>query len=396
MVAGVRKQRSGYLRWLVFAVAFFSRAPFARAFECETRTERPPEEIVVPLGDDESGRLAQAIKLQQGESVCITGTVDPWGMMIDLRVVPSAQGVSTPVVELRLERGDQDRLLVRHSGQNWLEYLGYAVRTQQNRAFRMSASPVGPGAANVETWTSGVDELWLAGLTFGSNPAHRAQRRRGRNPKVLNASVTFGFWGGERGIDFASLNGVLTRDGFAPLPYSRVMGGLDLDFTIGRVRGGVALGAGGSTVQHGESGAELSTWLSEIGFTLGYDFARYEQLHAFLSTGILVEDFYVERAPGLTAFPDVKPWEGDRIAFSAFSAPIEIGSDYFIPLGRASSNEFWIFQLGTRLGWIEQLGDGEWSTDEGPASRELTGGPPLDLSGWRGRIVLGIGVQNGW
>jgi hypothetical protein len=382
---------------VAFAGAFLSRTPVARAFECETRTDRPIDEIVVPLGDSE--RDDQSIKIEQGESLCITGTLDSGGFLSELGVVSSARDVSGPIIELRLDNSRGTRLVIRHSGTNWLEYRAHTIATPQDLAFPTSTLPVGPGAGNVESW-KGERKLLLHGFRFLEGRSEQevlalTHEPRTRNTSVFNASVTFGLWGGERGVDFGTLNDVLGRDGFGSLPYTSVQGGLDLDFTFGRVRAGVTFGAGGRTVQHGSTGTELSIGLAEIGFTLGYDVVRYEQLHAFVSTGIIGSSLYVDLAPGLTAFPDVKPWEGERVEFSASSWPVEIGTDYFIPLGRASATEYFILQFGTRVGWIEQLGGGGWATDEGDDSRDLDG-PPVDLSGWRGRLVLGIGAQNGW
>jgi hypothetical protein len=74
--------------------------------------------------------------------------------------------------------------------------------------------------------------------------------------------------------------------------------------------------------------------------------------------------------------------------------PLDVGTDYFVPFGRASATEHWILQFGMRLGWMQQFGEGSWTTDD-DEGRDLVG-PDVDLSGPRFRLVVGIGAQNGW
>jgi hypothetical protein len=121
---------------------------------------------------------------------------------------------------------------------------------------------------------------------------------------------------------------------------------------------------------------------------------RYHQFHVFLSTGIGVGTLDVDHPQGNSVFPDLNPWEGKRVEFEAWEVPFEIGTDYFVPFGRASTSEKWLLQWGVRAGWIEQISRGGWQTTE-KSPRDLVG-PPVDLSGMRARLVLGFGVQNGW
>jgi hypothetical protein len=289
------------------------------------------------------------------------------------------------------------RLRVRHSGEGWLYYDALRLVTQQDVAIPTHTLPVGPKMVATEEWPPRVRGLLLHGFRFGEPPRDHeppVYRHHTRDQTRLNLSVTFGFWGGERGVKLDTMNQWLLRDGFSPLSYSGVMGGLDLDFTFGRVRAGVSLGGGGRTATHGSTGTELSTWLADIAFVAGYDVIQYRQFHVFVSTGIGVATLRLDRAAELTLFPDVQPWEGDRVTFSALSCPFEAGTDYFVPFGRASTTERWVFQFGTRFGWIQQLDAGGWETDTDNA-RDIDG-PAVSLSGPRARLVLGIGVQNGW
>ena len=353
----------------------------------------------MPFGDVEFPHLSsQAIRIVPGESLCVTGVVDEAGDLTELELVPTGGSAKGPVIELRLERAEQTTLWLRHTGERWLYYKALTLVTQQDVASPTSTLPIGPRLLAAETWHHRVRKLLLHGFRFGTAPTRRSSsvsvgRRVGRDPTKLNLSATFGFWGGERGARFEELNEALARDGFAPIEYVGTQGGLDLDFTLGRVRFGVALGAGGRSVEHRSTG-ELTIWHSEGGLTAGFDVVRYDQFHAFAATGIFGAALYVERADGLTLFPDVRPWEGNRVSFDALMLPLDVGTDYFFPFGRASATERWILQLGVRLGWMQQLDEGSWTTDE-EQQRDLVG-PEVDLSGPRFRLVVGIGAQNGW
>lgn len=369
------------------------------ASACQTVTERSKGEIVVPFGDADHPLLPrQAVKLVPGETVCLTGKLDSSGDVQDLEVVADAASRSGLLIELRLERGEHTRLSVRHSGKGYLYYDALQLLTEQDVAFPTGVLPVGPGLLGAETWDHGVRKLVLHGFRFGTAPERTragTRQQRGRNTSHLNASVTFGFWGGERSAKLDELNRALGRDAYYPLQQNHVVGGFDLDFTFGRVRAGVGLGAGGRTTYQRGTERELSTWMSEIFFTAGFDVLRFQQFHVFLGTGIGSGQLYVDRPNSSRLFPDVQPWEGERVKFSALEVPFELGTDYFVPFARASGSEKWMLQFGVRCGWVQQFGSGGWETDADKKPRDLPG-PAVDLSGPRARLVLGIGAQNGW
>lgn len=366
---------------------------------CETVTERSWGEIVVPFGDADHPTLPrQAVKVLPGETICLTGAVDAAGDLQDLRVLASAAQGSGLWIKLKLTRGEYTSLSVRHSGKSYLYYDALQLMTEQDIAFPTGTLPVGPGMLGLETWDHAARKLVLHGFRFGTAPERtKASKRqvRGRDTSHLNVSMTFGFWGGERSLKLDELDRGLERDGYVPLQHSVIMGGLDLDFTFGRVRGGVAFGRGGLTTQQRGTGKELSTGLFEWGFTAGYDVLRFEQLHVFLGTGIGGAELFVDRPQTSTLFPGVQPWEGERVKFAAWEVPFELGTDYFVPFARASGSEKWMLQFGVRGGWVQQFGGGGWETDADKKPRDLPG-PAVDLSGPRARLVLGIGAQNGW
>lgn len=396
---GTLGHRAAVMGGLAFGLLFGHSKLAVAAPACETVTERPLDEIVVPFGDADHPKLPrQAVKLLPGETLCLTGKLDSAGDLQALRVLESAEHGSGLWIELQLKRGEHTSLYVRHSGKGYLYYDALQLVTEQDIAFPTRALPVGPGMLGAETWDHGVRKLVLYEFRLGAAPARwtpERDRPRRRDSSRLNASVTFGFWGGERSVKLDALSRGLGRDGYYPLQRNNVVGGFDLDFTFGRVRFGTGLGAGGRTTHQRGTDKELSTWMSEIFFTAGFDVLRFEQLHVFLGTGIGGAQLYVDRSEPSTLFPDVKPWEGERVSFSALEVPFELGTDYFVPFARASGSEKWMLQIGTRVGWMQQFGSGGWETDAEKNSRDLPG-PSVDLSGPRARLVLGIGAQNGW
>jgi hypothetical protein len=367
---------------------------------CHTHTEREASQIIVPFGDAEHPELpAQAVKLIPGETLCLFGERDEAGELTNLHLASETNAGATDFVELKLERGDVTRLAVRHASKSWLYYGTYALITQQDIAVPARSVPVPSDETAFESWSPNVRKLMLYGFRFGAPPTPMRpddlpHGRPHRKLTGLNASITFGLWGGERSLHLPELDQALARDGFAPLQHVGLIGGLDMDFTVGRVRAGIGFGTGGRTTHHRTTGDELSTRHLDVLFTVGFDVLRYEPFRVFLSSGLGVASLYVDRRDGSTLFPDAKPWDGDRVDFTAFEVPFELGTDYFVPFGPVRGSERWLVQFGARVGWQQQLGSGGWKTDE-KRGRDLAG-PAVDLSGPRARLVLGFGVQNGW
>jgi hypothetical protein len=404
----VMARQRGTVGWCVAVAcallfALQARVALADDAACATQTARSTAEIVVPFGDAEHPRLpVQAVKLVPGESLCLTGDLDESGDLQHLRLAePGGEG-SAPVIQVQLERAEATRLTVSHSSKSWLYYETLELVTEQDVALATSSEPVEPGQRTLHTWNHGVRKLLLFGFRFGAAPrtrgsdltGQREAHKRVRDTSKLNMSAIFGFWGGERRVKLGELERGLARDGYAPFRQVSVIGGLDLDFTLGRVRFGLGLGAGGRTTRQRSTGNELATWLSEGAFTAGFDLLSYEQLRVFVASGFGFASLYVDHPEGSSVFPDVRPWEGDRVEYSLLEIPFDVGTDYFVPFGRASATERWVVQFGVRVGWQQQLGQGDWKTDE-KNGRDLAG-PALDLSGPRARLVLGFGAQNGW
>ena len=401
------KCRIGAGFWVGLALAWLSSARVVRAGDdelCETVTERSAAEIIVPFGDAEHPELPpQAVRLLAGEAVCLTGDLDAQGRLTNLRLLGPDEQRSGTTLALALERGSTTELLVSHSSQKWLSYRAASIVTAQDIALPTTTTlSVGPGLQAVEVWDRRVHKLLVYGFQLGPPPATVAElrtqvaaSRRQRDASKLNLSATLGFWGGERSLRLGALEQALARQGFAPFDRVAIEGGLDLDVTVWRARAGISVGAGGrrSTV-HRLSGDELSTWMSEVTFNVGFDVVSHRQFRAFVATGIGVGALSVDRPPGSSVFPDIERSAADRAKFEAGMLPFDVGAEYFFPFARASTSEKWMLQLGTRLGWMEQVGHGAWKTHE-QNGRDLQG-PPVDLSGFRARLLIGIGAQNGW
>ncbi len=383
----------------VLALAWLSMAPATSAAPlCETQTQRPPSDIVVPLGDADNPELPPtAIKLLPGETLCVTGELDSAGELVRLRLLTAGEKSVAPVVELRFERAASAQLSVRHLSGKWLFYRAARLTTAQNLALGTHTANVAPGQTAMEHWGLNVRTLLLYSLRFGDEPMSLSEILRGRRTRdteKTNVSVTLGAWGGERALHLENLDRALGRDGFAPLPRVVIAGGVDADFTLGRARVGFTFGVSGQTTRQHANGKELTTWLPEWAFTAGFAVLRYQQLHVFLSTGIGVANLHVDRPAGSSVFPDVRAGEADRVQFVALEAPLDVGAEYFVPFARASPSEKWLLQFGVRLGWQAQLGSGFWQT-AAKEGREIAG-PAVNLSGPRARLILGIGAQNGW
>lgn len=398
MVMVRQRARVGCLAMVLgLTPAYSAHAVPGDSSTCHTQTEREAPQIIVPFGDPEHPELpAQAVKIVPGETLCLVGERDEAGELTNLQLAAETNAGAADFVELKLERGDVTRLAVRHASKSWLYYGASALVTQQDIALPARVLPVPSDQTAFESWSPNVRKVMLYGFRFGAppTPMRLEDGRPRRKLALLNASVTFGLWGGERSLHLPELDQALARDGFAPLQHVGIVGGLDLDFTIGRVRGGVGFGTGGRTTQHRTTGEELSTRHSEVSFTVGFDVLRYEPFRVFLSSGLGVASLYVDRRDGSTLFPDAKPWDGDRVAFTAFEVPFELGTDYFVPFGPVHGTERWIVQFGARVGWQQQVGSGGWKTDD-KGGRDLAG-PSVDLSGPRARLMLGFGFQNGW
>jgi hypothetical protein len=227
----------------------------------------------------------------------------------------------------------------------------------------------------------------LAALAFGlvPRPAHA-------EPRKLGFAVEA--WAGEQQAPLTELNDAIARDGFSPLPSVRRVGGVDLGAVYSRVRVGITLSAGRASTHDPDTGVELVTWLSMVGLTAGYDVIHYRTFSAFVATGILAGRLGLDASTeGLTVFPYNRAPDGRAQVSWGYSAlPIELGTDQLVPLGKASENETWVLIFGVRAGWVQQLAGG-WAVDTAYSPYDKgVGGPDLDLSGLRGRLVLGFGA----
>ena len=219
-------------------------------------------------------------------------------------------------------------LRVRHSGKSWLYYDALHLETEQDLALPSKMYPVGPGIFGGDTWNPSVRKLVLNGFRFDvapERPDYKHLRPRRRDTSGMNASFTFGPWGGERSVKLDELNHALGKDAYFPLQQNNVVGGFDFDFTFGRVRVGMSFGAGGRTTHQRRTERALSTWMSEIFFTAGFDVLRFEQLHVFVGSGIGSSQLYVDRPYGSRLFPDARQ-DVDGVRSLAFEVPLELGT----------------------------------------------------------------------
>ena len=191
-------------------------------------------------------------------------------------------------------------------------------------------------------------------------------------------------WAGEQQAPLDAVNATIRRDGFSPLPSVRRMAGLDVQAVCSRTRAGVSLGAGRATTKDPREGRELVSWLSTVGIQAGVDVLRYRTLSVFVSAGIVAGRLSLESSDARLLLLDGRTH--DKAAFGFSALPLEIGTEQLIPVGKASHDEAWVLIFGVRGGWVQQLSGG-WDELDATAG-------DLDLSGLRGRLVLGFGAAS--
>ena len=191
-------------------------------------------------------------------------------------------------------------------------------------------------------------------------------------------------WAGEQQAPLDAVNATIRRDGFSPLPSVRRMAGLDVQAVYSRTRAGVSLGAGRATTKDPREGRELVSWLSTVGIQAGVDVLRYRTLSVFVSAGIVAGRLSLESSDARLLLLDGRTH--DKAAFGFSALPLEIGTEQLIPVGKASHDEAWVLIFGVCGGWVQQLSGG-WDELDATAG-------DLDLSGLRGRLVLGFGAAS--
>ncbi len=359
----------------------------AETFQCETRSERADH--VVSLGGV-TGVPSRALSLHSGEVLCVTGTPNAGGVLEDLRVLQSARGVATPVIELRLLRNGKTLLTVRHSSKQHLEYRPFAVWEQLDVTLEEHSRNAPPKGVATEQWDSRVQRLLLADFRFYDERSETGTARAlAVDPEARRLWFSFDFWAGERYAALQPLNAAIARDGFVPISNTRFWFGGALDMALGRVRFGLNASGSKLTTPNLASDATLTTTFVEGGLSVGYDVFRYDYLSVHLSSGIGGGKLGLDpRTAGLSLFEgQYDPEAPGNAGWSYVALPIELGLDYIVPFvlsGRAAL----VVRFGSRFGWVQQLG-GEWIV---PGEGPVVGVPALDLSGMRGALVLSLGA----
>ena len=383
-----------------------AEARAAESFSCETTSSRPSSEIWVTRFRGRSGRV---VRVLPGETLCVTGTIDEHGALVEPRLIDPTDATGTPTIAIVLSRGATTVLRIRHSfGRPLVYHLGLVLTKQRLVQFGYAKTRVSPDRWVEQSWDAGVYEVVLTDFELLRSEPVEAPARPAEpqlSPEQRRVAATLAVWTGEREARMSALNRALTRDGFSPIPATRLMAGADLDVELWRIRFGASFGFARAESRNAATGVELPVSLIQAGVTAGFDFFRYRSLSLFAATGILGTGLFLDpRARGLTLFESRLEQCDQSAGNGAGLVLLELGIEHLIPLGRAGESGIEIFgpyaryvmQFGLRAGWLQQAGgESGWSLSGRNDEPRSVPGPHADWSGPAFRAVLGFGEITG-
>jgi hypothetical protein len=359
-------------------------------------------EIIRALADENSPRLPlQAVTIEPGERLCISGMRWVNGELVELRVVPWA--VSSNWVSLELDSTKEEtRLRVRHSSERPMRYRAAPVVSALRLAVPTSTAPVEPNQTGEEVWPYRAP-LVLFGFRFV--PPMRAMMKEPGSettPKPFRGhdgtGSMFGFTTslGIAEVDMPDLERVLLSQGYSSLPVSMPYLILGVEGVFGPVRTGLLLESSWLSSRDTVTPEALGLNAIGAGLLLGYDFLRLPGSATFVAAQIVGK--YIEADwRGLRAEFGVQldsVSDDARLEARTRRLSLELGHERYFVLGPAFPAEHVAILLGGRLGYNWQLGGTDWATpDECNKSRDLRGGPDFDFSGLSFRLVFGIVVD---
>lgn len=387
---------------LAFAATLFARSGAAQTratsaiSDCETRSQRTDEEILAPFADERTPALPRiAVTIEAGEELCLTGNVRDDGKIADLALV--RDGTQKPLIALRLSRRERYTLLaVEHASERWLGYHAARVITQLDLAVPTQVLPVRHGLVNYESWGDVPERLVLFGFqlfTPPPPPAPPVRRFAGPEGKGLFIGITA--FTGLAEARFTGLSDALARDGFETLSTTHFFAGLGVEGRFGPVRVALPLELGWLSSAHRDTKEEIDVRIFNAGLYLGWDFWRAPGHATFFGASFQAGSVNVTAAsPSFTLFRDRLAAHGDveEVIRAHGRVVPELGHDRYIKLANLPTNEHGALQIGGRIGYAWQFSAGDWEiVDEKGGT--LGGGPHVDTSGPRFRLILGLLVD---
>lgn len=205
---------------------------------------------------------------------------------------------------------------------------------------------------------------------------------------IIGITTSFG----EAHVELAELERVLVARGYSTLRSTMPIFTFGVEGVLGPVRVGLPVEGGWTATRHRERDHELPLRVLGGGLLVGYDFLRLPGSSTLVAARIHLGTLSVDAHAMRSAFGEqlARLDEGERVegSFSAWS--LEVGHERYFLLGRLNAVERAAIQFGIRIGYNWKLGGTQWSVAD---DRPLRGGPALDFSGARFRLVLGFFVD---
>jgi hypothetical protein len=384
---------------------------------CVTVSARPPGEIVVRTSV--YARDPPGVTIVDGETLCLSGTIDPDGMVRGLRLAGGDAG--PPIVLVRLDTSGPVRVLrVRTSVPRWFD-VGVSDAAYGTEVFVPSppdANPDGPVTApeflppqNVSAHRfldlplsaeTGAHELLLHPFRFGWKDAlplevHRPPDRSwGDSLAHRKLELDFSALAGTRLVrSFQGLDEALDANGYGPFP--RVLpswtGFLVLDYRRWKFRllfDGAWMRADSRT-----GGGNVGAYLVAGRLDAGYDFLRWRGLTGYALAGIGGVTFTMDaRAPHWDYLGPQAATLGNtnQINRDAWLLTLVTGFQEIIPFGPPSAGNWLGLILTLEGGYEQQLGLGSWFSSDQDNHGSVAGTKALDLGGSFVSLGVGIGI----
>jgi hypothetical protein len=320
----------------------------------------------------------------------VSARVDDRGQLVDFELDGPREGSGRLWISVKVFRAQTSVVLrVETSARTWLTYETAPIVTRQDLAVLPERSSMGPRSHDELEFPRGFRRF----LLFGFEKTHPPPRpfvppplEKRLEDRPWSAGVDLGI--GVRQLRLPELDAALERDGFSTPSPTRGVAGFDIVAYLERFRFDLGCYGLGLATLRNSKGDEIHTSMSDVGLSAGYDVVREGGFAFYLQGGISAGSVDIDaRAPGFTLFAD--QLAGTDIATAGYSwsaLTAELGIVELVPWSFGQDSLSLAF--GARLGFFRQIGADGWVGDGNP-DRDLSG-PPLDASGPRALITLGI------
>ncbi len=368
-----------------------ARAEAASPMQCHGVTTRPDEAILVPVDDEPpaEGRRVDTI-IELGETLCLAGTVDAEGEVMDLHLADEASGEPT-LLKFAFRKAETTTVLeVQSSSSRWIRYRAAFLHGRARIAIPTGVLDIPPTGHGFEMWPAGESRLMLFGFRTVEHeavpepppaPALASPERR-----VVSIALRLG--GGARSISVGRIDRLLEERGYSGVSgVSPTLFGIGGGGNLGRIRFDFVVNVSGKKSRSSRDEADVWTSIGDIIFAAGYDVFRTGGFSLFGLAGAGVSTIQTDAHVLRVGEKD------DRVKQESGVVTLDLGAEQIIPLGRASGAEGWNLVFDLRGGVVAQFVDGSWRLDDKRGTEVL--GPSVNLLGARVLLSVGFGVY-GW